>query len=402
MGKLAQATSKYVIYAQFDAEGMVEKPDVIGAVFGQTEGLLGQSLDLRELQRTGRIGRIDVHIESRNAKARGVITIPSSLDASETALIAACIETIERVGPCSAKLTIEKVEDVRIEKRNYVIERAKDILKAIYEQDILESEEITEKIKEELRAGEVVEYRGLPAGPNVESSDTLIICEGRADIVTLLKAGMKNVIAIEGTNVPEVIGDISRGKTTIAFLDGDRGGDLILKELSAHADIDFVARAPDGKEVEELTKKEIFKAVRDKVPFDQAKPSETTRRRYKRDEYPETEEKEPTYSTPSLMEDSGDKEKKEKLKGLLDEITGTRAAILLDENLDVLGKVPAAELESALENVRAASVLIDGSIDQDVVDKVAECGAKYLVGMKLKGRIRPPQDLRIYTAEQLS
>ena len=125
MGKLAQATSKYTIYARFDADGTVEKPDVIGAVFGQSEGLLGPDMELRELQKTGRVGRIDVEMRSVNGKTSGIITIPSSLDSSETALIAACMETIERVGPCLAKINIEKIEDTRITKRKYVIDREK-------------------------------------------------------------------------------------------------------------------------------------------------------------------------------------------------------------------------------------------------------------------------------------
>jgi DNA primase len=37
-------------------------------------------------------------------------------------------------------------------------------------------------------------------------------------------------------------------------------------------DIDFVVRAPDGKEVEELTRKDIIKALRAKVPIEQVVP----------------------------------------------------------------------------------------------------------------------------------
>ena len=121
MPKLAQATNKYTIYAHFECDGTVEKPDVIGAVFGQTEGLLGVDLDLRELQRTGRIGRIDVDLQIRGGKAAGTIMIPSSLDTSETALVAAAVETIERVGPANSRLNIEKIEDERTEKRKYVV-----------------------------------------------------------------------------------------------------------------------------------------------------------------------------------------------------------------------------------------------------------------------------------------
>ena len=60
------STTKYIINAQFEVDGVVEKPDVVGAIFGQTEGLLGEDLDLRELQKTGRIGRIDISVKSRN------------------------------------------------------------------------------------------------------------------------------------------------------------------------------------------------------------------------------------------------------------------------------------------------------------------------------------------------
>src|SRR3989338_3712031 len=182
MGKLAQVTSKYTIYASFEADGTVEKPDVIGAVFGQTEGLLGSELDLRELQQTGRIGRVDVDIQNRNGKASGTIIIPSSLDASETAIIAAAIETIERIGPCNARVGFDKVEDTRVEKRKYVIDRAKEIMSRISE-DVPETAEITEEIKESVRVASVVNYNGMPAGPQVATADAIVICEGRADVV---------------------------------------------------------------------------------------------------------------------------------------------------------------------------------------------------------------------------
>ncbi|HLD42278.1 MAG TPA: DNA primase DnaG, partial [archaeon] len=257
MGKLAQSTSKYTIIAKFNSEGTVEKPDVIGALFGQTEGLLGQDMDLRELQKTGRIGRIDVELVMKTGKASGEISIPSSLDSSETALIAACIETIERVGPCNAKIIVENIEDVRVSKRKYIMERAKELLGKMF-QDTMETQEMTDQIKESIRSAEVVQWRGLPAGPAVNQSDNIVIVEGRADVINLLRCGIKNVVAIEGTSVPPQIADLAKEKEITAFLDGDRGGDLILRELTAVAEVDFVARAPEEKEVEELTKKEII------------------------------------------------------------------------------------------------------------------------------------------------
>ncbi|HOC66638.1 MAG TPA: DNA primase, partial [Methanothrix soehngenii] len=149
-------TTKYVIYADITAEGIVERPDVVGAIFGQTEGLLGSDLDLRDLQKTGRLGRIDVQITSSGGKSSGTISIPSSFDKVETAILAAALETIDRVGPCIARIAINRIEDVRASKRRYVIERAKRILVEMFDENILETEEITEEIKQSVRVEEII------------------------------------------------------------------------------------------------------------------------------------------------------------------------------------------------------------------------------------------------------
>src|SRR5438445_792931 len=119
------STTKYLIQARLEAEGIVEKPDVVGAVFGQTEGLLGEELDLRDLQKSGRIGRIEVDVQSKKGRSEGTILIPSSLDQVETSILAAALETIDRVGPCKATIKVDKVEDTRVTKRNKIIERAR-------------------------------------------------------------------------------------------------------------------------------------------------------------------------------------------------------------------------------------------------------------------------------------
>jgi DNA primase len=271
MGKLAQSTIKYLIEAEFSAEGIVEKPDVIGAIFGQTEGLLGQDLDLRELQRTGRIGRIDVEISNENGKTKGKIYLPSSLDSSETALIAASLETIERIGPCTASVKVISVKDVRVVKREFMLNRAKDILSKLMTEEIPPTSALTDAIKEGIKTAQIRDYFGLPAGPDVETSDEIIIVEGRADVLNLLKNGIKNVVAIEGAKIPQPIIDLTKEKITTLFVDGDRGGDLIIKEMFQVAEVDYIAMAPIDKEVEELTKKEIFKALREKIPARQYK-----------------------------------------------------------------------------------------------------------------------------------
>ncbi|RLI75724.1 DNA primase, partial [Archaeoglobales archaeon] len=213
--KAPSDTTKYLVYAEIVAEGIVERPDVVGAIFGQTEGLLGEDLDLRELQKTGRIGRIEVKVESKGGKSYGEIKVPSSLDKIETAILAAALETIERVGPCAAKIKIQKIEDVRASKRRKIVERAKDILRGLFEEPEIESEKISNLVRQAIRIEEITEYGAekLPAGPAVNESDAIIVVEGRADVLNLLRHGIKNVIAVEGTNIPKTIIELSKKKT---------------------------------------------------------------------------------------------------------------------------------------------------------------------------------------------
>ncbi len=267
------STAKYLIYVKFTINGVVERSDVIGAIFGQTEGLLGEGLDLRELQKSSRIGRIVVNLKYSKSrrKTMGTIIVPSSLDRVETAVLAAALETVDRVGPCDAKVVLQKIEDIRETKRKQIVKRATQILQN-WEREIGQTaENIVELVSNQARVSLVEKFgpEQLPCGPEVETSDSLIVVEGRADVINLLKQGIKNVIAVEGTHVPQSVIELTKRKVTTAFLDGDRGGDLILKELIEVADIDYVARAPRGREVEDLSGKEILKALRNKVPIEQ-------------------------------------------------------------------------------------------------------------------------------------
>ena len=412
MAKLAQATSKYTVRAHFSASGVIEKPDVIGAVFGQTEGLLGADMDLRELQRTGRIGRIEVDLKSVDGKTEGAIEIPSSLDASETALIAATLETIERIGPCETKITVEKVEDVRASKRKFLMERAKDLLAQI-EETMPERSEMTEELTGAVRSSEVMSYKGLPCGPDVQSSEEIIVCEGRADVLKLLRNGIKNAIAVEGTSVPEAVVELSKEKSVTAFLDGDRGGDLILREMVQRGvDIEFVSRAPYGKEVEELTKKEIYKSLRERMTLADAK---------REIEKTINDRSRAQTSTPVPMEAhvSGAPEAEEpaprrrsvgvgerdltRLRETLDGLTGTRAAYLLDEKLDVLGKIPAKEVFNAIREVEGVNgIVLEGPIDQKVINLAKSHNTKYVVGMKVEKKVRAPRTMVVLTSRDFS
>jgi len=262
---------KYLVKAKITADGIIEKPDVVGAVFGQTEGLLGDDLDLRDLQKSGKIGRIEVEMSSKGGKSEGIIYISSSVDQVETSILAASLETVDRIGPCKSMIRVLGIEDVRVTKREQVMARAKELLQELIDQTKSTTTDITQNIRESLQVEEITMYGKdkCPAGPHIASSDNIIIVEGRSDVLTLLKAGIKNAIAVDGTNVPATVKELAKEKVATAFVDGDRGGELILKELFQTTDIDFVARAPRAHEVEELSSKQIVKCLRNKIPGDQ-------------------------------------------------------------------------------------------------------------------------------------
>ncbi len=393
-------TTKYVIYADIHTDGVVEKPDVVGAIFGQTEGLLGDDLDLRELQKTGRIGRIEVNISSKSGKSDGFVLISSSLDKIETSILAASLETIDRVGPCMANLSVTKIEDVRASKRRQIVDQAKNILLNKFDESLPESQELTESVKQAVRVDELVSYGKdkLPSGPNVQDSDAILIVEGRADVLTLLRCGIKNAIAVEGTNVPKAVIELSKKKTVTTFLDGDRGGELILKELLQTADVDYVAYAPEGKSVEDLSQKEIVKALRNKLPIEQVleqknkkKPSQNTRNQP--EPAPRVAPVEP--SEPSPIERS--------FRNYVEALNGTLNAVLLDAEGKVLKEVAVRNLASALKesNGLVKSVVFDGVITQRILDIAAEKELDYLIGVKIGNVAKMPLSVKVLTVEDI-
>ena len=259
-------SSKYMIRASIRANGVVNKSDVVGAVFGQTEGLLGDELDLRDLQKSGRMGRVEVDIKSDKGKSKGEIVISSSMDQVETSVFAAALETVERVGPCKATVKVTALEDSRNSKREVIIERARALLIDLLQDSRSAGSTITDTVRKAIQTEEIVRFKGkLPAGPNIETSDAIIIVEGRGDVLNLLKHGIKNAVAVEGTNIPKEVVALTKERTVTAFVDGDRGGEMIIQELLQVAEVDFIARAPDNTEVEQITHKQIMKCLRDKT-----------------------------------------------------------------------------------------------------------------------------------------
>ncbi|MDE1869358.1 MAG: DNA primase [Candidatus Micrarchaeota archaeon] len=263
---------KYMIAADFTIDGLVDKPDIIGAVFGQTEGLLGDELDLRELQKNGKIGRIEIDMNQTQGKTFGKLHLPASLDRIETCILAAAVESVDRVGPYDAKFRVEKVEDTRTDKRRKLLARAKELVKMLLTTEMPDSKELSELVQADVKTSEIVEYgpEKLPAGPDIDKNREIILVEGRADVLNLLRNDITNVVAIGGaTSIARTLIRLCGEKEVTVFLDGDKGGDMILRTLLSVANVDFVAKAPEGKEVEELQRKEVIKAIRTKIPIDQ-------------------------------------------------------------------------------------------------------------------------------------
>jgi len=379
MAKISPVSIKYMIHANFKAEGPLEKPDVIGAIFGQTEGLLGDELEMRELQKEGKIGRIEVELEMVDGKSIGKIKIPSALDRNETTLIAAAIETIDRIGPTEAKIEIEKIEDVRGSKREFILSRAKELLEGL--EKGTEFEEMAKSLKEETRAAKIQEYgdEKLPAGDI--SGDEIIVVEGRADVVNLLKNRVNNVIGMNGTKLPKTIGELSKEKTITLFIDGDRGGKLIAKNVIDNANIAFVAVAPDGKEVEELTGKEILMALRKKLDVKEYLKKMKQNRDNNGDEDEASEENKEEIKEEEQEESIQFKgDVKEALRKEYNKIKGTGSALLLDSNLEVIKKVGAKEVAKSIRysKEKVFAVVIDGTALSGIMNACDERGVLYL------------------------
>ena len=415
-----QDTAKYLIHAKISADGVVERSDVVGAVFGQTEGLLGDELDLRELQDSSKVGRIDVSIESEGGQSFGDVTIASSLDKVETAILAASLETISRVGPCQARIEVTNIEDVRAAKRRIVVQRAKELLADSFEETVLTSDELHEEVRESVRVGKMADYEGFPAGPNVAEGDAIVVVEGRADVARLLEFGVKNAVAVEGTNIPEAVAELTRERTTTAFLDGDRGGQLILRELAQVGHVDFVAFAPEGESVEDLPRGDLLAALREKTPYEvyaeaqeaadaesaravatggtdlaSSEPQETplvgaVSERTENDAPDETAESEadadtataetPETDSAEATPDEGPETEAadsapQSLGDHVREVVGENrgSARLLDEGFGVIEEVPASDAFDAVESSDGAHALVvDATLEQPLLDVASQ------------------------------
>ncbi len=445
MAKTYVDVAKYIIHVEFEIKGVVEKHDIIGAIFGQCEGLLGEEMDLKELQDAGKLGRIEVNLESKLGITKGEVLIPSSTDTASTSLLAAAVETVDKVGPCEAKFKTTRIEDVREDKRKVLTERAKEILKQLSGQ-LPEAKELTTELKEDARIAEIQEYGSekLPAGPDIDSEKETIVVEGRADVINLLRNHITNVIGMGGAKIAEEIITLSKRKEITLFIDGDRGGELNARKLMQVASIKYIAKAPDGKEVEELARKEILAALRNKKPANEvyAEPkafAQSSEGAYRHSERPRSEFSErrefsrdrPRFSRGGGRFSSGERrdfgerrfpprertfgyprregfsieerpaiasaEERAQFEPLLQGMKGSLQAKLYNEgmkeiaSMDVKGLV---EGLSGIENVHA--IVFDGIITKRLVDESAKHSCKYLVGIR-KGKVAGTPGIKLLT-----
>ena len=394
----------------------MEKSDVIGAIFGQTEGLLGDELDLRDLQRSGRVGRIDVKTTSKGGNTKGEIVIFSSIDKAETALLAASIETIERVGPCASMFKVVKIEDSRIEKRKKLVDRAKEILIMSFDEGLIDTNELIDDVRQHSRIEKMVELGEdkVPAGPNVMDSDAIIVVEGRADVINLLKYGIKNAVAVEGTNIPQTIVDLCRTKTATAFVDGDRGGDLILSELIQVADIDFVAVSPRGRSVEDMSRKEIVKPLRYKVPLEVilgAKsfskdgvldisafaPNGKNRAADDKAAASEIVIESPRNPMETIIEHATLTPFEKEMHMQMKEVKKSGVIRFTDGNGSVLNEFPQDETDAAFKKAAAGAkgFITPMPINQSVLDRIAALGLEFAVSPEFCGIVKKPVSIRL-------
>jgi len=414
-------SSKYLIRASIRANGVVNKSDVVGAVFGQTEGLLGDELDLRDLQKSGRMGRVEVEIKSERGKSIGEIVISSSMDQVETSVFAAALETVERVGPCKATVKITTLEDSRSSKREIIIDRARTLLINLIKDSRGAGSTITDTVRQVLQTEEIVRFKGkLPAGPNVDTSDAVIVVEGRGDVLNLLRHGIKNAVAVEGTNIPKEVVALSKERTVTAFVDGDRGGEMIIQELLQVAEIDFISRAPDNTEVEHLTHKQIMKSLRDKSSAElfmeqnkwsrpgssgtKAKSSDKKTRRgtkskSSKEEKATPKEKEVTKEVPAEAAVASPVFVEQ-----LDQLQGTKNARLLmgDEVADEVSISGLQEVLETRKNNGVNTLVMDGIITQRLIELVPKAGIKIIVAEKKGPLPREPVGITMFTREDLA
>ena len=186
---------------------------------------------------------------------------------------------------------------------------------------------------------------------------------------------MNNVIGMNGTKLPREIAILGKEKEITLFIDGDRGGRLIANNVISNANIAYVATAPDGKEVEELAGKEILIALRRKIRAGEYLKRSGNSVYNGNGNSTETKEIE---SKEVETEFKGDL--KEAVKNKFASIKGTKSAVLVDGNFDIIRRVSAREVARSVGHSRNKifAVVIDGSATKSIIESCEEQGVKHL------------------------
>jgi DNA primase len=402
---------KYHVKLKFEVDGIVEKADIIGAIFGQTEGLLGPEMNLNELQKVSKVGRIEVNVDTKSNTTKGDALLPMSTDISTAALISAAIESIDKVGPFQGKFLLVGIDDIRAIKKKVIVDRAKKIIQEWATKTISEGEEMLRDVYDASKPGKLTTFgkAQLACGTGVFESPYIILVEGRADVINLLRAGFDSSIAIEGAKIDETITNLTTGKKVIAFLDGDRAADLILKELQGLVKIDKVLRAPTGKEVEECTPLEISEILKDvaetaneqlDAPVQQQKSTRKPRTygnnnsasAYQEVSHSNTNNDENVKDDPQIIF---------AVKEVYPQINETLEALILDNSMQVLLKVPVSEIIKRLDSLEGARFLVmDGIITQRLIDAAYRAGIEYVVGHRM-AELKKTPEITVRTFDQI-
>lgn len=402
---------KYHVKLKFEVDGIVEKADIIGAIFGQTEGLLGPEMNLNELQKVSKVGRIEVNVDTKSNTTKGDALLPMSTDISTAALISAAIESIDKVGPFQGKFLLVGIDDIRAIKKKVIVDRAKKIIQEWATKTISEGEEMLRDVYDASKPGKLTTFgkAQLACGTGVFESPYIILVEGRADVINLLRAGFDSSIAIEGAKIDETITNLTTGKKVIAFLDGDRAADLILKELQGLVKIDKVLRAPTGKEVEECTPLEISEILKDVAETASEQPDAPVQQQ-KSTRKPRTygnNNSASAYQEVSQSNTTNDENAKDDpqitsaVKEVYPQINETLEALILDNSMQVLLKVPVSEIIKRLDSLEGARFLVmDGIITQRLIDAAYRAGIEYVVGHRM-AELKKTPEITVRTFDQI-
>ena len=403
---------KYHVKLKFEVDGIVEKADIIGAIFGQTEGLLGPEMNLNELQKVSKVGRIEVNVDTKSNTTKGDALLPMSTDISTAALISAAIESIDKVGPFQGKFLLVGIDDIRAIKKKVIVDRAKKIIQEWATKTISEGEEMLRDVYDASKPGKLTTFgkAQLACGTGVFESPYIILVEGRADVINLLRAGFDNSIAIEGAKIDETITNLTSGKKVIAFLDGDRAADLILKELQGLVKIDKVLRAPTGKEVEECTPLEISEILKDVAETASEQLEAPVQQQQKSIRKPRTNGNNSSASAYQEVSHSNthngekvndDPQITSAVKEVYPQINETLEALILDNSMQVLLKVPVSEIIKRLDSLEGARFLVmDGIITQRLIDAAYSAGIEYVVGHRM-AELKKSPEITVRTFDQM-